>query len=181
MRAMRYLADQHRLSLHFRIWEFCQSDTADAHGIEIRVVEDSPVHRNLTALCHYALEPARIRVGPLHVTSGYRPDHVNELVGGVANSDHTKGNAADVWHDELTPLELAQVLVDEAEAFDQIILEHDQGVVHVGHRRPDADGTDRNRGEILTRWNKLVGHDADGEAQYTTDYTYGLVPKEDLA
>lgn len=179
---MRYLDPNHRLSLHFRAWEFCVSETADAHGIEIRIVEDSPVHRNYRALAHDTLQPWREAVGPLHISSGYRPVHVNELVGGSPTSDHTgqAGAAADVWHDTLGPFALATTFIAEDVPFDQLILEHDQGVVHVGYRRPDDAGNERNRHEILTRWRKQVGSDADGEPQYKLDYVAGLVALEDL-
>lgn len=179
---MRYLDPDHRLSLNFFAWEFCVSETADAHGIEIRIVEDSPVHKNYRALAHNTLQPWREDVGPLHISSGYRPVHVNELVGGSSTSDHTgqHGAAADVWHDTLTPLELAQGLVALGAPFDQVILEHDQGVVHVGHRRPGDDGAERNRGEVKTRWRILVGHDADGTPQYRYHYAEGLHDEDDL-
>lgn len=179
---MRYLDPNHRLSLNFRAWEFCVSETADAHGIEIRIVEDSPVHRNYRALAHSTLQPWREAVGPLHLSSGYRPVHVNELVGGAPTSDHTGqvGAAADAWHDALTPLELAQALIDTGAPFDQVILEHDQGVVHVGHRLPGEDGQVRNRGEIKTRWRILVGYDADGAPRYAHHYVAGLHDEDAL-
>jgi len=163
---MQYLDPQLRLSLHFRVWEFCASDAADAHGVEIRVVEDSPVHRNLRALCHHTLEPVRIRLGPLHISSGYRPAHVNELVGGVADSQHCTGEAADCWHDTVAPIEVAQALLDTGAPFDQLILEHDQGVVHASLVR-DGD----NRSEVLTRYTDAAG---------ALRYLRGLVAEEEL-
>lgn len=42
------------------------------------------------------LDPWRVLVGPLQVTSGYRSPAVNAAVGGVKGSGHTKGTAADV-------------------------------------------------------------------------------------
>lgn len=175
MRVMQYLADSHRFSLNFRVWEFCQSETADAHGIEIRVVEHSPVHCNLRGLCHYTLQPTREAVGSLSIYSGYRPAHVNELVGGEPDSQHTTGESADVWHATLSPLELAQAFLDAGVPFDQLILEHDQGVVHVSHVRQTpkqkSDGVDPNRGEFLTRY-----EDADGVLHYVA----GLHPVEEL-
>jgi len=41
-------------------------------------------------------EPVRALVGPLHVNSGYRCPALNSLVGGVVNSYHQLGLAADV-------------------------------------------------------------------------------------
>ncbi len=45
--------------------------------------------------------------GPVYVSSGYRcPEH-NAEVGGVQNSQHLYGRAADIFVDGLTPLQLA--------------------------------------------------------------------------
>ena len=46
--------------------------------------------------CQMLLEPARIEVGPIIVNSGFRNSRVNRLVGGVDNSQHTRGQAADI-------------------------------------------------------------------------------------
>lgn len=42
------------------------------------------------------LDPWRVLVGPLQVTSGYRSPAANAAVGGVPGSAHTMGTAADV-------------------------------------------------------------------------------------
>ena len=43
------------------------------------------------------LDPLRrIHQQPIIITSGYRCAQLNKAVGGVANSRHTKGNAADI-------------------------------------------------------------------------------------
>ena len=42
------------------------------------------------------LEPARQQVGPIIINSGYRNPRVNALVGGVRNSQHLLGQAADI-------------------------------------------------------------------------------------
>ena len=46
--------------------------------------------------CQMLLEPARIEVGPIIVNSGFRNSRVNSLVGGVKNSQHLCGQAADI-------------------------------------------------------------------------------------
>ena len=51
---------------------------------------------NLTYLVENLLDKAREELAmPITVTSGYRSEAVNRRVGGVYNSQHTKGEAAD--------------------------------------------------------------------------------------
>ena len=55
-----------------------------------------------------ALQALRDLLGyPIIVTSGYRCIKHNARVGGVPNSEHTKGIAADIVVKELTPKEVA--------------------------------------------------------------------------
>ena len=54
------------------------------------------------------LEQLREKIGkPIKVTSGYRCPVHNKKVGGVKNSRHTKGQAADIKVDGMTPREVA--------------------------------------------------------------------------
>ncbi len=57
-----------------------------------------------------ALEEIRARAGrPVHVTSGYRPPAYNREVGGVSNSCHIDGLAADIYCDGLTTEQLHDI------------------------------------------------------------------------
>ena len=51
---------------------------------------------NMAYGCQQLLEEARQEVGPIIVNSGYRNEDVNRLVGGVRNSQHLLGQAADI-------------------------------------------------------------------------------------
>ena len=51
---------------------------------------------NLAYLCHMVLQPLRDRFGPIRITSGYRCPELNRAVGGVKNSQHLQGEAADI-------------------------------------------------------------------------------------
>ena len=52
---------------------------------------------NLTYGCLMLLEPAREAIGcPIIINSGFRNSRVNTLVGGVKNSQHLIGQAADI-------------------------------------------------------------------------------------
>ena len=65
---------------------------------------------NLVRLVTLVLDPLRRLSGPLHVNSGFRNEKVNAAVGGVHNSFHTKGLAADIRSDTLSPADLARLL-----------------------------------------------------------------------
>ena len=80
---------------HFTLKELTHSDTAVSLGIDNT---PSPLHeRCLTLLVDRVLDPLREAWGlPIRVTSGYRCPELNEEVGGVEDSWHTDGCAADI-------------------------------------------------------------------------------------
>ncbi len=83
-----------KLSKNFAINELTYSVTAQANNIDNRPSVE--VINNLKALCEHVLQPLRDYLGcPVIVTSGYRCYKLNEKVGGVRNSQHLKGEAAD--------------------------------------------------------------------------------------
>lgn len=111
-----------RLSEHFSLEELIRSDSAHRLGLSNAPTEG---HRaNLTQLA-IGLEAARAVLGdrPLRVTSGYRSPQMNRAVGGVRNSDHALGWAADFHVDGLSDLAAAQKLAGSDLRFDQLILE----------------------------------------------------------
>ena len=79
-----------RLSAHFKLGEFLNLKKYPENIPTMQVVA------NLTYGCHQLLEPARLIVGPIIINSGFRNEAVNRLVGGVRNSQHLIGQAADI-------------------------------------------------------------------------------------
>ena len=79
-----------KLSPHFKLREFLLTDK---YPQNIPTMQDVV---NLTYGCHLLLEPARIEVGPIIINSGFRCEAVNHKVGGVKNSQHLIGQAADI-------------------------------------------------------------------------------------
>ena len=79
-----------RLSSHFRLGEFLNLSKYPDNKPTMQHVA------NLTYGCLMLLEPARQVVGPIIINSGYRNPRVNTLVGGVRNSQHLQGQAADI-------------------------------------------------------------------------------------
>ncbi len=101
---------------------------------------------NIEALVEVVLDPARERLGKaIRVNSGYRCPKHNLKVGGVAGSQHMKGEAADV-----VPGDSGQVTGDSLERLVRIIKElvvFDQMIVyptfvHVSYKRI---GTNRHQ------------------------------------
>jgi len=86
------------LSPHFSLKEMVRSATAERDEALKREQEhpSDAVVDCLQYLVTAALEPMRLGIAtPVHVTSGYRCEKVNTLVGGSATSQHCRGEAAD--------------------------------------------------------------------------------------
>jgi len=84
-----------QLSPHFKLSEFIKSPTATARGIDNTPSEQ--VISNLRNLCEQVLEPLRQHFNvPITIGSGYRCPALNSAVGGVKNSQHMTGEAADI-------------------------------------------------------------------------------------
>ena len=79
-----------RLSPHFKLGEFLD---LGKYPKNIPPMQDVV---NLTYGCHFLLEPDRKEVGPIIINSGFRKEEVNRKVGGVKNSQHLLGQAADI-------------------------------------------------------------------------------------
>lgn len=79
----------------FTLKELTKSSTATR--LKIDNTPNEEVFRNLQYGVQMVLDPLRrIRQQPIIITSGYRCAQLNKAVGGVPNSWHTKGNAADI-------------------------------------------------------------------------------------
>lgn len=100
---------------------------------------------NLAQLVERLLDPLRERLGePIAILSGYRSPEVNTLVGGVPDSQHTLGEAADCYC-LAGPERLLAVLRASGLPFDQAIVYRRRNFLHLSHR------AGRCRGQILYR------------------------------
>lgn len=91
---MKTIDIDQQLSQHFSLRELIASGTAIKHGID-NTPEAEHVER-LRTLCQTVLEPLRRRFGVIRITSGYRCAALNAKVGGAKNSQHLRGEAADI-------------------------------------------------------------------------------------
>ena len=87
-----------RISKNFTLDELTASATAKARGIINAPGVDEVC--NMCALVHHVLQPLRDAMQePIKIGSGYRCTNLNHAVGGVANSQHIRGQAADLCID----------------------------------------------------------------------------------
>jgi hypothetical protein len=84
-----------QLAPNFQLSELLVSQTASRRGIGEQFDPPANVVDRLAILARDGLQPIRDKFGPVVVSSGYRCNRVNSLVGGARMSDHLIGWAAD--------------------------------------------------------------------------------------
>lgn len=144
----------HTLRPEFCLEALCYSDTALRLGINN--IPDASIHNNLCRLAATLLQ-VRMHLGhPLKITSGFRNKALNDAVGGVPDSQHILGLAADFYCPGYgSPIEVAQSIEQSELQFDQLILEYGRWI----HISVAAD-SHTMRQEVLTIWDKHSGYQA---------------------
>lgn len=107
----------------FTLQELIKSTTAAR--LKIDNTPTNEIIRNLQYGVSMVLDPLRrIRQKPIIITSGFRCAQLNKAVGGVPNSWHTKGNAADIHiKDENEAREIFDIL-KTLPSVDTVLFEH---------------------------------------------------------
>lgn len=123
---------------HFTLSEFFRSSTAAKNGIknEPGIDERATIARNINLLVDNVLDPVRDMVdAPIIITSGYRCPQVNRLVGGVGNSQHMSGCAADFRVMGFTPSMMYEVFlyIFNTLEYDQLIYYRSKNIIHVSY------------------------------------------------
>ena len=127
-----------RITQSFKFSEFTKSDTASRLHIN-NAIRDWDVRDNIKALVEDILQPLRDAWGgPLFINSGYRCPELNKAVGGVATSQHTKGQACDVACTD--PVALARLAKRMRLDYDQMGVY--QSFIHLSYKR---EGGNRNQ------------------------------------
>ena len=129
---------------HFTPDELIHSDTADRLCIDNTPTGDAI--DNLDRLVTRVLDKLRDGWGrPIIVTSGYRCKELNAAVGGARNSQHLKGQAADIVSDDFDEFRRFVRRWCKDNDFDQCIFEHssDSEWIHISY----VEG--RNRRQML--------------------------------
>ena len=112
---------QTKLTEHFTLEEMAASGTAIRMGI--RNWPNGEQAGSLHQLCVNVLEPLRLRFGRIIIASGYRCPQVNSAVGGVKNSQHMRGEAADIHCSSLEEAHRYYDFIRLNLVFDQLLLE----------------------------------------------------------
>lgn len=139
-----------KISPHFTLEEMEFSQLAVSLQIPNHANETQCL--NLKALCQNVLEPLREKIGgPVFVTSGFRSEKINKMVGGSPNSQHKRGEAADIHVSGMSTQELFEFIIKSGIVLDQIIQEFNTWV-HVSYKR-----NGKNRRSILRATHSLKG------------------------
>jgi hypothetical protein len=136
--------------MHFTIEELYASDTAKKKGINNKPNLQQMI--NLVYLAAYVLEPLRVAMNePIKIGSGFRCASLNKEVGGAWNSQHTKGQAADLCIDgDIKKGRKWFEYIRKNLPFDQLIWEKNDKTgsywVHVSFVYPDFG---KNRHQVI--------------------------------
>lgn len=134
------------LSKDLTLEEVTHSGTAEKHGIKNDNMTAATLE-NLKALAISVFQPARDKLGPIRVSSGYRSPELNKVIGGATHSQHSVGEALDLQGIKVPNHEIFDFIRKNL-VFDQLIWEFgdhkEPDWVHVSFKR-----TGTNRKMIL--------------------------------
>lgn len=126
----------------FTLEEFTRSSTAKR--LKIDNTPDDVVIRNIQYGVQMVLEPLRkLLQTPIIITSGYRCAELNKAVGGVANSWHTKGNAADLRIKNEEEAKAIFQILKTLPSVDTVLFEHSTTAIWI-HVQWDMERTPRH-------------------------------------
>lgn len=129
------------MKLNFTMSELIHSDTAKKYGID-NMPYNAEVLDNLLLLITNVLQPLRDYVNrPIIINSGYRSYSLNAKVGGVINSQHLTGQAADFTINGLTVKQAMELVKKSGVPFDQLIDE--KTWLHISYNKT------KNRKQII--------------------------------
>ncbi len=139
-----------KLAEHFTLGEMCHSDVALARNIAN--VPTALQVENLRMLCQNVLEPLRKQFGVIRITSGFRSQQLNSAVGGKPNSQHKKGEAADIHLPNMAQGRMMYDFIKTNLVFDQLLFEHSKSTgsrwLHVSFKAEK----DRNRMQAIPNY-----------------------------
>ncbi|MEO6001261.1 MAG: D-Ala-D-Ala carboxypeptidase family metallohydrolase [Chitinophagaceae bacterium] len=134
------------LSPHFSLHELLASQTATRKNITEQFEPPKGIIDNLKFICESLLEKLRELNGgyPLIINSGYRCTRLNKAVGGVSDSQHLQGQAADIDFGSITAnKQFFDKVKKSTIKFDQLLNEYNYSWVHVSMKK------EGNRREVL--------------------------------
>ena len=110
-------------SEYFTLGELTKSETAARHKIDNTPTK--AIIDNLQYGVNMVLDPLRRLYGqPIRINSGYRCEKLNKLVGGVPNSWHQVGNAADIHISSAKEAKILFANLQKLPSVDTVLFEH---------------------------------------------------------
>ena len=133
------------LSKNFHLNEFTKSVSGIRNNLD-----NSPTSehiRNIQLLVKYVLQPLRDSLNkPIRITSGYRSEALNKLIGGSKRSQHCKGQAADLQFRVDGVMDNKAIwdkIIELGLPFDQMINEFEFSWIHISYNH------EHNRNSLL--------------------------------
>ncbi|MFI3320888.1 MAG: D-Ala-D-Ala carboxypeptidase family metallohydrolase [Rikenellaceae bacterium] len=119
---------------YFSVAELSRSQVASSRGIDNAPQGD--IKDSLEVMIDKLLDPVREAWGaPITVNSGYRSLALNSAVGGVATSQHTKGQAVDITAGSPEKnKQLFDLVISKGFDFDQLIDERNYTWLHLSYK-----------------------------------------------
>ncbi len=125
-----------KLGENFTLEEFIRSRTAIEQDIEEQFHPHSGIVDSLHKLTQNVLQPLRVEFQSwMYITSGYRCERLNKAVKGSDNSDHLRGQAADVTCKNVKQLYDLCIALDLP--FKQLIYYKKRNFVHISYDEND--------------------------------------------
>lgn len=158
-----------QLTEHFFLEEMTRSNIARQKGLKNEPNESQI--ENLKLLCEYVLEPIRAKLNtPLYISSGFRSEKINALVGGSKTSQHLLGQAADIqiFDKKLTNTDLFNIIVEMVKNNE---IQVGQVIWEFGEMEPNwihvSLPTTRHRNEVLRASQVYDKHISNFKTVYT--------------
>lgn len=133
-----------KLTQHFSFDELTETSFTDVK--DENKAEAMRFIPQITRFCLDLLEPVRIRFGAVRVTSGYRCNRLNKLVGSSPMSQHTNQGdiytgAADIQFYDANLLPVFDWMMDNLK-FHQLVFESTASAqwIHIGYEIGERDG-----------------------------------------
>jgi len=102
-------------------------------------IDNSPpdwVLTNISRLTVNILQPIRsFYARPVRITSGYRCPELNEAVGGVKSSYHTKGLAADFTVPGVSLYQVYRAIIGTQLPYEEMYVSEVRGFIHIAYPR----------------------------------------------
>lgn len=125
---------------YFKKQEFYRSSAASVAKIPnvcLDPAKAADIDIHLRRLCWHILDPLRKWVQrPIVITSGFRTDAINRLVGGVPGSNHTKGYAADITiypYDTTTLVDMYNFILRNFD-YDECLIYPKRHFIHISYK-----------------------------------------------